>query len=191
VHRVNQAARRCRRLNEQEETEETKKHSVAAEDESNSYIESKKIQNIERVELAQSVKAMKSEEPPLSLLTHVHSRWLHLPEPFGEKQLVTRKVAGIEFVRGFLQHTLPSKLQKLRYYGFASFNSKLKFAGVQMLVWFHLGWCYLLAKKTVTKPSVKQPVRCAECGSEMRLVAIFDIDGNLLYNHSLSYLDSG
>jgi len=53
------------------------------------------------------------------------------------------------------------------------------------------GWCYLLAKKTVTKPPVKQPVRCAECGSPMRLVAIFDVDGNLLYNHSLSYLDSG
>lgn len=31
------------------------------------------------------------------------------------------------FVRGFVQHTLPSKFQQLRYYGWASPNCKLKF----------------------------------------------------------------
>ena len=111
--------------------------------------------------------------------------------PTGERRSRERCVTGDEFVRGFLQHTLPRRFQKLRYYGFASQNCKLKFAWVQMLVWFYLGWCYLLAKQAIAEPPVKRPVLCAECGSEMLLVAITDGNGTLLYNHPLSYLDSG
>ena len=111
--------------------------------------------------------------------------------PSGTKRSKTRTVNGNEFVRGFLQHTLPPKLQKLRYYGFASANCKLKFAWVQMLIWFYLGWCYLLAKREAVEPQLKPPVICTECGGQMRLVAITDGDGRLLYNHPLPYLDSG
>ncbi len=45
----------------------------------------------------------------------------------GTKQSRTRNVPGNEFVRGFLQHTLPSRIQRIRYYRWASPNCKLKF----------------------------------------------------------------
>jgi hypothetical protein len=111
--------------------------------------------------------------------------------PSGSQQPVTRRVPGNEFVRGFLQHTLPPYFQRLRYYGFASQNSKLSIAWVRMLVWFYLGWCYLLAKQAALQPIGKPPVRCLKCGGEMQLVAITDGSGVLLYNHPLPYLDSG
>lgn len=111
--------------------------------------------------------------------------------PSDSRPSYTRPVSGREFVRSFLQHTLPRHFQRLRYYGFASPNSKLQFAWVRMLVWFYLGWCYWLARQAEPEPIVKPPVRCAECGGEMRLVAITDGSGRLLYNHPLPYLDSG
>ena len=54
--------------------------------------------------------------------------------PTGSTQPVTRQVDGEEFVRGFLQHTLPANFQRLRYYGYASQNSRLSLAWVQLLV---------------------------------------------------------
>ena len=111
--------------------------------------------------------------------------------PTGSQRSRSRRVPGEEFVRGFLQHTLPPKFQKLRYYGFASQNCKLSLAWIRMLVWFYLGWCYVLAKQAVPEPPRKRPVRCAECGGVMQLRAITDGSGALLYNHPLPYLDSG
>jgi hypothetical protein len=92
--------------------------------------------------------------------------------PTGSDRYRTRTVSGHEFVRGFLQHTLPRNFQRLRYYGFASQNSKLSMAWIRMLVWFYLGWCYVLAKQAAPEPIERPPLRCAQCGSEMQLVAI-------------------
>ena len=111
--------------------------------------------------------------------------------PSGSRQSYSRPVRGEEFIRGFLQHTLPRNFQRLRYYGFASPNSKLQFAWVRMLVWFYLGWCYWLARQAVPEPIAKPPIRCAECGGQMQLTAITDGSGRILYNHPLPYLDSG
>jgi hypothetical protein len=111
--------------------------------------------------------------------------------PTGSRQVRTRQVIGIEFVRGFLQHTLPRKFQRLRYYGFASQNSRLSIGWVRMLVWFYLGWWYLLKKQAISEPPVKPPVPCSRCGDEMQLVAITNGSGAVLYNHPLPYLDSG
>ncbi len=111
--------------------------------------------------------------------------------PTGSQEPVTRRVPGEEFVRGFLQHTLPRNFQRLRYYGFASQNSKLSMDWIRMLVWFYLGWCYVLAKQAAPEPIEKPPLRCAQCGGEMQLVAITDGSGWVLYNHPLPYLDSG
>ena len=94
-------------------------------------------------------------------------------------------------MRGFLQHTLPRNFQRLRYDGFASQNSKLSMDWIRMLVWFYLGWCYVLAKQVAPEPIEKPPLRCAQCGGEMQLVAITDGSGSVLYNHPLPYLDSG
>ena len=111
--------------------------------------------------------------------------------PTNAQEPVTRRVCGEEFVRGFLQHTLPSNFQRLRYYGFASQNSKLSIDAVRMLVWFYLGWRYLMAKRVVPDVLEKPVMRCWKCGGEMQLVAITDGSGHLLYNHPLPYLDSG
>jgi len=73
--------------------------------------------------------------------------------PGGSQNSVTRRVPGQEFVRGFLQHSLPRNFQRLRYYGFASQNSKLSIGWVRMLVWFYLGWCYVLARQAAPKLS--------------------------------------
>jgi hypothetical protein len=116
--------------------------------------------------------------------------------PSGTQRKIERTVTGQEFVRGFLQHTLPSRMQRIRYYGWASPNCRLKFQWVQMLVWFYLGWCWLMKKKTEVDAPVKRPVRCQECGSEMQLTEITIGSGLIVYHnplasHPLSYLDSG
>lgn len=110
--------------------------------------------------------------------------------PTGSHRSRTRQVTGQEFVRGFLQHTLPRNFQRLRYYGFASQNSRLSIGWVRMLVWFYLGWRYRLAKQPAPAPPAKSPVRCAECGREMQCIAITDGSGAVLSNHPLPYLDS-
>ena len=56
-----------------------------------------------------------------------------------------RRVAGSEFVRGFVQHTLPPSFQKIRHYGWMSSNSKVSLDEVKWLVWLFLGWTFWLA----------------------------------------------
>ena len=110
--------------------------------------------------------------------------------PTGSERSVTRTVTGNKFVRGFLQHTLPRNCQRLRYYGFASPNSKLSHGWVRMLVWFYLGWCYVLARRATAERIDKPLLRCSACGGEMQLTAITDGSGQVLYGHPLPYLDS-
>ena len=57
----------------------------------------------------------------------------------------TRSVPGIEFVRGFVQHTLPPGFQKIRHYGWMSSNSEVSSDEVKWLVWLFLGWTFWLA----------------------------------------------
>ncbi len=109
----------------------------------------------------------------------------------GSDRSQTRRVSGNEFVRGFLQHTLPPNFQRLRYYGFLSPNSKLNICWVRMLVWFYLGWCYLLAQQHQPELPPKRPVRCPKCGGTMDLVAITDGSGAVVYQRRLPYLEPG
>jgi len=124
----------------------------------------------------------------------------YTPSEGGET--ITRTVSGEEFVRGFLQHTLPRGFQKLRYYGWMSSNSKITLESVKWLVWLFLGWTYWLgsghAPPPVRRPA--SPVRCAECGGAMRMVSItFDAlpasclagGPGALPEHAIKYLDSG
>ncbi len=116
--------------------------------------------------------------------------------PSRTRRSVKRHVTGNEFVRGFVQHTLPSRFQRLRYYGWASQNCELKVQWVQMLVWFYLGWCWLMKKQTPIEAPVKRDVRCKECGGQMQLVEVTDGAGRVIYqrplaSHALAYLDSG
>ena len=119
--------------------------------------------------------------------THVVYRYT----PSGTNLTMRRRVTGQEFVRGFLQHTLPAGFHRIRYYGFLNKHSSLSIDRVRMLVWFYLGWCYVLAKSSVPEPLPKRPMRCTECGGTLHLVEITDHVGRVLYSHPLPYLDSG
>lgn len=109
--------------------------------------------------------------------THVVFRFT----PSGTKASKRRRVTGQEFVRGFLQHTLPPGFHRIRYYGWLNKHSSLKLDRVRMLVWFYLGWCYVLAQRSVPEVAVKRPMICSECGGELRLVAITDHCGRVVY----------
>ena len=100
---------------------------------------------------------------------------------------------GLEFVRGFVQHTLPPRFQKIRHYGWMSSNSKVSLDEVKWLVWLVLGWTYWLASGHAPQrqPVPKPLPRCAECGGEMRVVDITFEPSGPLSEHALAYLDSG
>ena len=105
----------------------------------------------------------------------------------------TRTLTGDQFVGGFLQHVLPSGWKKIRYYGWMSPNSKTQIDEVRWLVWLFLGWRFWLASGHAPQqqPRHREPVRCAACGGEMRIVAIVNENCRALVEHSVAYLDSG
>ena len=105
----------------------------------------------------------------------------------------TRTVAGTEFVRGFVQHTLPPGFQKIRHYGWMSSNSKVSLDEVKWLVWLYLGWTYWLASSRVPQNTPRQPstLRCALCGGRMKVVHVTSEPTEVLSEHALAYLDSG
>lgn len=113
--------------------------------------------------------------------------------PSGSNVAVTRTVPGERFVGGFVQHILSRGFQKIRYYGWMSPNSKVALDEVQWLVWLYLGWTFWLASGDAPQPEPlqRQPVRCAECGGEMRIVGVVNTDCRALIEHSVDFLDSG
>ena len=99
----------------------------------------------------------------------------------------------MEFVRGFVQHTLPHGFQKVRHYGWMSPNCRTTLDEVKWLVWLFLGWTYWLASGHAPQqtPRSKTPVRCRECGGEMHVVAVsYHPLATVLLEHSVPYLDS-
>lgn len=114
-------------------------------------------------------------------------------KPSGATTYQERTVPGSEFVRGFVQHTLPPGFQKIRHYGWMSSNSKVRLDEVKWLVWLFLGWTFWLASgHAPQQPKAERPVlRCAECGGEMRVVDITFEPGGALSDHALAYFDSG
>lgn len=116
-----------------------------------------------------------------------------LYRPKKSKAFRTRRVAGREFVRGFVQHTLPPGFQKIRHYGWMSPNCRVSLDEVKWLVWLFLGWTFWLGSGHApqTPPPPKPAVRCAACGGEMRVVGITFEPFGALAEHALAYLDSG
>jgi hypothetical protein len=112
--------------------------------------------------------------------------------PSKSKETVTRKVPGEAFVQGFAQHVLPRNFMKVRHYGWMSGNSRIKPDEVKWLVWLFLGWTYWLASGHA--PQLKPltaPLRCAECGGEMRVVEVTYEAVVSLSDRALAYFDSG
>jgi hypothetical protein len=107
----------------------------------------------------------------------------------------TRTVAGQEFVRGFIQHTLPRGLQKIRYYGWMHPSAKPRMDEVHWLVALYFGWIYWLASAYAPTADAKtQAARCGHCGEPLRVVAISLESGLLIFRLSdtkSGYNDSG
>lgn len=113
--------------------------------------------------------------------------------PTGSRLKKTPRVDGIRFVGGFLQHTLPRGLQKVRYYGWMNARSGIAIEEVRWLVWIYLGWTFWLASGHAPQeePIERPTVRCAKCGGPMRIVEVVNANCRTLVEHSLAYLDSG
>jgi ssDNA-binding Zn-finger/Zn-ribbon topoisomerase 1 len=113
--------------------------------------------------------------------------------PSGSKRPKTRRVSGTEFVRGFVQHTLPRGFQKVRYYGWMSPNSRISFDEVKWLVWLFLGWTYWLASGHAPQETAHQAptARCPKCGGPMRILQVTHRSIGALPEHAIAYLDSG
>ena len=77
-----------------------------------------------------------------------------------------------EFLRRFLQHVLPSGLQKVRHYGFLAANSKLSVEAVRWLVTLYNGGVFALLALRRSTPTPRPVPRCAECGGPLRIVAV-------------------
>ena len=97
-----------------------------------------------------------------------------------------------------LQHTLPPKFQRIRYYGWMSPNSGTSHDEVRWAVLLYLGLTYWLI--AWQRPADEQPVfRCAECGGPVKTVAVTDAIGQVVYGdlrpttyrNGLGYRDSG
>lgn len=113
--------------------------------------------------------------------------------PSKSKTSKTRPVEGEQFVRGFLQHVLPTGLQKVRYYGWMHPNCRIDVDEVRWLVWLFLGWTFWLGSGHAPQDDrvESEPVRCAGCGSAMRIVDVVHENCRTLVEHCLPYLDSG
>ena len=92
----------------------------------------------------------------------------------------------------------PVPLSCLRYYGWMSPNNKVGLDSVRWLVWLFLAWTYWLGAlsdegaHTPQQEAVdRNPVRCAECGSSMRIIDIIYENSWTLVEHGVPYLDSG
>src|SRR5271166_1496763 len=79
-------------------------------------------------------------------------------------------VEGSEFVRRFLQHVLPTGLQKVRHYGFLSPNSRISMDLVRWLIALYHNVAFVLRARQPREIPARPEIRCASCGALMRIV---------------------
>jgi hypothetical protein len=79
-------------------------------------------------------------------------------------------VEGPEFVRRFLQHVLPTGLQKVRHYGFMSPNSRVSLDLVRWLIALYHSLVFVLRGHLPRAAPARPPIRCPSCGGPMRVV---------------------
>jgi len=120
--------------------------------------------------------------------THVR----YTVKPTGSQHTVTRRAEGIRFVGGFLQHVLPRRFKKIRYYGWLRSGNPIDIEEVRWLACLSLGITFLLAARS-RQPLASPPTRpcCRHCGGKMKRVLIVDARCRLLVEYALKYQDSG
>lgn len=124
-----------------------------------------------------------------SRIVSVDSRKVrYLVKPSGKRRYRPRELSGQDFVQSFCQHILPSRLQKIRYYGFMNPSGKLKMEEVRWLVWMWKGWSYWLGSVMSQTPIVKPAVpTCRHCGGELELLAITNERGHVIWRKRLPH----
>jgi len=112
--------------------------------------------------------------------------------PSKSNRTVRRRIDGESFVHGFAQHVLPSGFQKIRHYGWMSANSTIGVDEVKWLVWLFLGWTFWLASGHAPQERpLTTPLRCADCGGELKVVAVTYDPIECRDHRALAYFDSG
>lgn len=111
--------------------------------------------------------------------------------PSGTKQRITRTVTGKEFVRGFVQHVLPTGFHKIRYYGWQHPRRKIDVEEIRWLACVAMGLFFLLRFAAVERAEALPPLACFHCGGELKLVGVTFRNCVLLVTHCQRFLDSG
>lgn len=114
----------------------------------------------------------------------VRFRW----KKSGTRRWRVMELDALEFIRRFLQHVLPSGLQKVRHYGFLSPNSRVSLGDVRKLVKDAVDAAVddepiELSPQTETPPQRVDAPSCPRCGGRLRVVEIIF--------HRTSFRDSG
>ena len=109
----------------------------------------------------------------------------------GSKKSKTRTVSGEAFVRGFLQHVLPSGFQKVRSYGWMNPKSSLCLAMVRWLVSLFLNEPFVLASNQSPETPDPKPPHCRLCGGDLILKEIVKPEHGLPLPQAVPYQDSG
>ncbi len=84
------------------------------------------------------------------------------------KQWKHETLSAEEFIRRFLQHVLPRRFRKVRYYGFLAARNKNQLQLIQYL----FGRRYLPVKTATTDQSVPKLRSCPKCGQALILLKI-------------------
>jgi Putative transposase/Transposase zinc-binding domain len=89
-----------------------------------------------------------------------------LVRPSGQNKYRPMKLRSESFLHRFLQHVLPTGLQKVRHFGFMHKRSKWNRTWLSMLVTVSRGLVYVL---TVSPDPIieRKPMCCPECGGEL------------------------
>jgi hypothetical protein len=103
----------------------------------------------------------------------------------GSRRLRSLPLEAGEFLRRFLQHVLPSGLQKVRHYGFLSPRSRSRFEAVRWLASLHAGKPFVLRAGS-SDPPAQSPIRpqCSDCGGELHVIAVLRRRGRALFDTS-------
>ena len=82
-------------------------------------------------------------------------------------RLRTLALEVMEFIRRFLQHVLPTRFMKVRYYGFMNPNCRVPLDHVTTLIEMAYGFTVAFLPNTDLEPW--QPITCPTCGGTLKL----------------------
>jgi hypothetical protein len=102
----------------------------------------------------------------------------------GTRRWRTMTLNAMRFIHRFLQHVLPSGLQKVRHYGFLGPQSKLSIEAVRWLVTLRNGEEFDLLAKTHDDIPIRPARRCEECGGAVRVIAMFPRRASAIHDTS-------